>query len=153
DARLNFAENMLRRNDDAPALIALREDGKRSLVTFAELRQQVSRLAQAMQGAGIGVGDRVAGVVPNVPEAIIAMLAAASIGAIWSCCAPEFGVAAIVDRLGQIEPKLLITSDGYLHGGTRYDIRDRVASIVEKIPSIATTLVVPVLAERPDVAT
>lgn len=152
EARLNFARNLLWRSDDEPALIGLREDGTRQVVTFAGLRQIVSRLAQAMRAAGIGVGDRVAGVVPNVPETVAAMLAATSIGAIWSSCAPEFGAGATVDRLSQVEPKLLITSDGYFHGGVQYNVLEKVATIVAAIPSIAKTVVVPVLTPQPNLS-
>src|SRR6185369_5798609 len=91
--------------------------------------------------AGVGVGDRVAGFVPNIPEAVIAMLATASLGAIWSSCSPDFGVAGVLDRFGQIEPKVLVTVDGYRYNGKRIDLRDRVAEIVKKIPSVERVLV------------
>jgi len=149
EARLNFARNLLRRDDDAPAVIGLREDGQRRTLSFAELRDLVSRFAQAMRAAGLGVGDRVTGFVPNVPETVAGMLAATSLGAIWSCCSPEFGVGAAVDRIGQVAPKLLLTADGYLYGGEQFDLRDKIAAIVEHIPSIESTVVVPLLSEQP----
>ena len=153
DARLNFARNLLRRNDSEPAVIGLREDGRRQVLSFAELHNLVSRLAQAMRAAGIGVGDRVAAIVPNLPETVAAMLATTSIGAIWSCCSPEFGASAALDRIGQVEPKLLVTSDGYLFGGETYALIDKIATIVTRIPSVETTLVIPVLAGRPAIET
>ncbi len=152
EARLNFARNLLWRDDDEPAVIGLREDGKREVLSFAELRQLVSRFAQAMRAAGIGVGDVVAGVLPNVPETVAAMLAATSIGAIWSCCAPEFGVDATVDRISQVTPKLLIAGDGYFYGGSSFNVLEKMASIVARIPSIVATVVVPVLARQPDIS-
>ena len=141
-ARLNFAQNMLRRRDNEAAIIALREDGARRTLSFTELYDLVSRIAQAMTAHGIVAGDRVAGYMPNIPETVAGMIAAASIGAIWLCCAPEFGVAATVDRIGQVEPKLLLTADGYLYGGRRFDIREKVAEIVRAVPSLETVVVV-----------
>ena len=151
-ARLNFAENLLWRDDDATAVIGLSEDGSRRVLTFAELRGLVGRLAHAMRESGVGVGDRVAGFIPNVPEAVAAMLAAASIGAVWSCCSPELGVDAVVDRLGQIAPVLLVTADGYRYGGRTFPLLDKAAAIAGRISSIRKTVVVPVLASEPALA-
>jgi acetoacetyl-CoA synthetase len=152
DARLNFARNLLRRDDDAPAVIGLTEDGRRRVLTFAGLRDLVSRMAQAMRARGVGVGDRVAGFVPNVPEAIAGMLAATSLGAVWTCCSPEFGVAGAVERIGQTTPKLLLAGDGYCYGGKRFDLRDKLAAIADAIPSIETIVVVPTLEDAPEIA-
>jgi acetoacetyl-CoA synthetase len=151
-ARLNFAENLLWRDDDATAVIGLSEDGGRRVLTFPELRALVSRLARAMRESGVGVGDRVAGYTPNIPEAVAAMLAAASIGAIWSCCSPELGVEAVVDRLEQIAPALLVTADGYRYGGRTFPLLDKAAAIAGRISSIRRTVVVPVLASEPGLA-
>ncbi|HVO87134.1 MAG TPA: acetoacetate--CoA ligase [Casimicrobiaceae bacterium] len=148
-ARLNFARNLLRRDDEEPAIIGLREDGTRRVLTFAGLRRLVSRLAQAMRATGVGIGDRVAAIAPNEPETVAAMLAATSIGAIWSCCSPEFGASAALERIRQVDPKLLFVSDGYLFGGARYDIRAKIATVVAALPTVQKTVVLPVLSEHP----
>lgn len=142
EARLNFAENLLRRRDAAAALIHLREDGPPRRLSFARLHAEVSRLAQAMRDAGVGPGDRVAGYVPNLPETVIAMLAAASLGAIWCVCSPELGVEAAHDRLGQVSPKLLLVADGYSHGGRWFATLDKAAALAARIDSIERLVVV-----------
>ncbi|SEH58625.1 acetoacetate--CoA ligase [Magnetospirillum fulvum] len=152
EARLNFAENLLRRRDDGDALVFWGEDQVRRRVSHAELYTLVARLAAAMRSRGIGPGDRVAGVLPNLPEAIAAMLAAASLGAVWSSASPDFGVQGIVDRFGQIAPKLLIAADGYWYNGKRHDIRPKLAGIRAGLPSVETLVVVPYLDARPDLA-
>ena len=121
-ARLNFAENLLRHARDEqmgahPAIVAWNERGRQRSMTFGELRDEVARVARAMRDMGIVAGDRVAGFMPNVPEAVIAMLAAASLGAIWSSCSPDFGVKGVLDRFGQIEPRILFCADGYRYAG------------------------------------
>ena len=143
--RLNFAENLLRFGDDQVALLAASETGGRRSLSYAELRAEVSRLVQALAGSGIGPGDRVVGFLPNVPEAVIAMLATASLGAIWSSCSPDFGVDGVVDRFGQIEPKVLFAAASYAYGGKRFDCLPRVAEIVGRIPAIHRVIVVPYL--------
>jgi acetoacetyl-CoA synthetase len=148
-ARLNFAENLLRRRDEGLALVSLREDGLRRTVSFAELHAMTARLAQAMQAAGVGVGDRVAGYMPNIPEAVAAMLATTALGAIWTCVAPEYGVSAAVDRLGQVAPKLLISADGYLFGGKSHDLLERLRAMSAAMPSLEAVVVVGELAEAP----
>ncbi|MGA8293844.1 MAG: AMP-binding protein, partial [Rhodoplanes sp.] len=130
DARLNFAENLLRRADDSAAIIFRGEDKAGGQLTWAQLQMLVSRLQQAMKAAGVGVGDRVAAMLPNIPEAIAAMLAATSIGAIWSSCSPDFGERGVLDRFGQIEPKLFITVDGYWYNGKTVPIVDKLKTIV-----------------------
>ena len=150
DARLNFAENLLRRRDPGPALIFRGEDRVRREVSRAGLHDLVSRLAQAFEAAGIGPGDRVAGYLPNIPEAIAAMLAASSIGAVWSSCSPDFGVAGMLDRFGQIEPRLLITADGYSYNGRSIDSLSRVREALERLPSVQRVIVVPYLEDDPD---
>ena len=137
DARLNFAENLLRRRDGGPAMIFRGEDRVRGTVSRAGLYDLVSRLARAFEAAGVAEGDRVAGYLPNVPEAIAAMLAAASIGAVWSSCSPDFGVAGMLDRFGQIAPKLLITADGYVYNGKPIDSLGRVREALQRLPSVA----------------
>ena len=138
DARLNFAENLLRRADDGAAIVFRGEDKARSQLTWAQLQALVSRLQQAMKAAGVGVGDRVAAMLPNMPEAIAAMLAATSIGAIWSSCSPDFGERGVLDRFGQIEPKLFITVDGYWYNGKAVRIVDKLKTIVAQLDSAAT---------------
>ena len=142
-ARLNFAENLLRRRDDATGIVFRGEDRVRRSLSFRELHDAVSVLAQALLAAGVAKGDRVAGYLPNMPEAVIAMLATASIGAIWSSASPDFGVQGVVDRFGQIAPKVLFSADGYFYGGKRHDSIGRLAPIAERIPSIERIVVVP----------
>ena len=152
DARLNFAENLLRRRDDAPALIFWGEDKVRRRMSYAELYDHVSRTAAALKALGVEPGDRVAGLMANVPEAVIAMLATTSLGAIWSSASPDFGVQGVLDRFGQIEPKVLFAVDGYFYGGKTFDIRDKIREVAAELPSVRQTVVVPYTAERPDVA-
>lgn len=149
-ARLNFAENLLRRRDDAPALIFRGEDRIRSEVSFAELHQEVSRLAQALRGCGVKAGDRVAAYLPNIPGAVIAMLAAASIGAIWSSCSPDFGVQGVLDRFGQITPKVLFVADGYFYNGRKIDVLPRIAEIVQALPTLERVIMIPYTRRAPD---
>ena len=152
-ARLNFAENLLRRRDDAPGIVFRGEDRVRRSLSFRELHDAVSVLAQALRAAGVAKGDRVAGYLPNMPEAVIAMLATTSIGALWSSASPDFGVRGVVDRFGQIAPKVLFSADGYFYGGKRHDSIGRLASIAAQIPSIERIVVVPYTAATPDVGT
>jgi acetoacetyl-CoA synthetase len=144
-ARLNFAENLLRRDDDSPALIFVGEDGSRRELSWRQLQAEVRSLAGALRSDGIGVGDRVAGYLPNIPETIIGMLAATSLGAIWSSASPDFGVDGVLDRFGQIEPKVLIAVDGYHYAGRRIDIRDKVRAVAEGISGLRRTVLVPFL--------
>ena len=151
EARLNFAENLLGRRDDGVALIFYGEDRVRRSVSFSELYDGVSRLAQALEAAGIGSGDRVAGYLPNMPEAIIAMLAAACVGATWTSCSPDFGVQGVVDRFGQVEPRILFCADGYYYNGKRFDSLVRLPEILTRIPSIEHAVVVSYGDETPSV--
>ncbi|MCX7892648.1 MAG: acetoacetate--CoA ligase [Burkholderiales bacterium] len=150
DARLNFAENLLRRRDGSDALVFWGEDKVARRMSHAELHGLVSRLAQALRAAGVAPGDRVAGYLPNLPEAIAAMLAAASLGAIWSSCSPDFGVQGVLDRFGQIAPKVLFAADGYWYNGRAVDCLAKVAEIAGRLPSIERVVLVPYLAERPE---
>ncbi len=146
-ARLNFAENLLRFDDDRPALVFWNELGRQGEMTFAQLRAEVGRIANGLRSVGVVAGDRVAGFLPNIPEAVIAMLAATSIGASWSSCSPDFGVNGVMDRFGQIEPKVLVCASSYRYAGREIDCLDRVREIVDRIPSIEQVLVVPYLRE------
>ncbi|MXX78991.1 MAG: AMP-binding protein, partial [Gemmatimonadales bacterium] len=136
DARLNYAENLLRRRDDGPALLFRAEDRVRRDLTWAELYDTTSRLAQALDALGIEPGDRVAGYVPNMPESIVYMLASASLGATISTASPDFGVQGVLDRFGQIEPRVLLAADGYFWQGKRYSSLDRLPEIVRRLPSV-----------------
>ena len=150
-ARLNFAENLLRFRDDRPALVFRGEDRVRRTLTYAQLYDQVARVAKALKGCGVTAGDRVAGFVPNMPEAIIAMLAATSLGAAWSSCSPDFGIKGVLDRFGQIRPKVLFSADGYWFKGKPLDCLGRVADITAQIPSVERLVVIPYLDAHPDV--
>ena len=149
EARLNFAENLLRRRDRGSAIVFWGEDRIRSRVTYGELYAEVSRLAQALRAAGVSPGDRVAGYMPNLPGAVISMLAAASIGAIWSSCSPDFGIQGVLDRFGQIEPRILVGADGYFYNGKTIDLVDRLKEISRNLPSIERTIVVPYTRRNP----
>jgi len=150
-ARLNFAANLLRRDDREPAIIFWGEDRVSSSITFAELHHEVSRLAQALRAAGVTAGDRVAAYMPNVPGTVIAMLAAASIGAIWSSCSPDFGVQGVLDRFGQIEPKILFGTDGYFYNGKTIELIDRLVEIAKRLPSVQKVIVVPYTRSDPGI--
>jgi acetoacetyl-CoA synthetase len=121
DVRLNFAENLLRFEDDRTALVSISESRPTRRLTYAELRREVARLQTRFVSLGVKPGDRIAGFVPNSSEAVIAMLAATSLGAIWSSCSPDFGVRGVLDRFGQIEPRFLIAANAYLYNGKRFD--------------------------------
>jgi acetoacetyl-CoA synthetase len=142
-ARLNFAENLLRRRDAQTAIVFRGEDRVRGRVSHAELYAEVSRFAQALRAAGVRPGDRVAACLPNLPGAVIAMLAAASIGATWSSCSPDFGVQGVLDRFGQIAPRVLIAADGYFYNGRSIDVLPRLREIAAQLPSVETLVVVP----------
>ena len=149
DARLNFARNLLRRQDDQIAMIFWGEDQVRRELSHAELTKTVSRLAQAMAAGGIGPGDRVAAFLPNLPETMMAMLAAASLGAIWSSCSPDFGVPGVLDRFGQIGPKLLFVADGYFFAGKRFETLSKAREIVAALPTVEQVVLVPYTEEAP----
>ena len=142
-ATLNFAENLLRHRDDKIAIRFYGEDGTQSYLTFKELYEQVSRLAQSMRDMGISKNHRVAGFMPNSPETVIAMLATSSIGAIWSSCSPDFGIKGVLDRFQQIEPKLFFTADGYRYNGKIIDCLSKMKKILVDLPSIKKTVIIP----------
>ncbi len=152
DTRLNFAEHLLRRRDDHPAIVAWNEAGAQSRVSFAQLRVRVAQTAAALRAAGVGLGDRVVGYLPNVPEAVIVMLAASSIGAIWSSCSPDFGTQGVLDRFGQIEPKVLVAADGYRYAGKRIDCLARLREVASALPSLRAVWLVPYLDVDPDMS-
>ncbi|MGH8220189.1 MAG: acetoacetate--CoA ligase [Steroidobacteraceae bacterium] len=149
EARLNFAQNLLRSTDERPALVFRNERGARRVLSHRQLNEEVARIASGLHSAGVVAGDRVAGFVPNVPEAIIAMLAAASLGAIWSACSPDFGVRGVLDRFGQIAPKVLFTADGYCYAGKTLDSLASMAEVLERLPSIERVVVIGYLSGSP----
>jgi acetoacetyl-CoA synthetase len=142
-ARLNFAENLLRYRDERIALQFKSESGETAEFSYQQLYTAVARTAAALKSAGVVSGDRVAGYLPNLPETVIAMLATTSIGAIWSSCSPDFGIDGVVDRLGQIQPKVLFCAAAYSYNGRTHDCLEKVRAIVKAIPSIERTVVVP----------
>ena len=135
-ARLNYAENLLRFRDGRTALVACLENGDRREITFAELHRQSMALAARLSEWGIEPGDRIAGWLPNTLEAVVAMLAATSLGAVWSSCSPDFGAEGALDRFGQIEPRVLFACDGYYYNGRRIDVREKVRTVVRQVPSL-----------------
>jgi acetoacetyl-CoA synthetase len=136
DARLNFAENLLRRRDSAPAIIAATERGRDRQLTFGDLYRSVASAAHALRRSGVHAGDRVCGVVGNLPEAVVAALATAAIGAVWSSCSPDFGAEGIVDRFAQIEPAVLVAVDTYFYGGKQFDCRGKLAEVAGRLGTL-----------------
>ncbi len=149
---LNYARHLTRFEGDAPAIHFENELGKRVTISRGELRRQVARCAAALRAAGVQRGDRVAAFMPNLPETVIAMLATASLGAIWSSCSPDFGIRGVLDRFGQIEPVVLIAADGYSYNGKPFPVQDRLRQFLEALPSVRRTVVVPHLVDRPSLS-
>ena len=142
-ARLNYAENLLQRNDDGDAIIVWGEEQVRARLSFAHLHAHVARLQQALRHAGVGVGDRVVGLLPNSAYAVIAMLATTALGAVWSSASPDFGVTGVLERFGQITPTVMIATDGYFYTDTWYDCVEKTAEIVAHIPSLTCVVIAP----------
>jgi len=151
-ARLNFAENLLRFRDDQVAIVFKGEDQAATYLTYAELYREVARLVDTLRKTGVQAGDRVVGFMPNMPQSIIAMLAAVSLGAVWSSCSPDFGIKGVLDRFGQIRPKVLFTANGYSFKGKKIDSLERIADILKQLPSIEKVVVVPYTHLEPDIA-
>jgi acetoacetyl-CoA synthetase len=152
EARLNLAENLMRRGDRGDAFVFWDESGFRRRVSYADLYSDVSRASQALLALGLRAGDRVAAFIPNLPEAGMLALAALSQGIVWSSCSPDFGVDGVLDRFSQIEPKLLFCADGYRYNGEAHDSLERIAQLVEKLPSLRKIVVVPHLDPKVDVS-
>jgi len=152
EARLNFAENLLRRQEGeaAEAIVFRGEDRVHRRITRRELRGMVSRVQQALAAAGVGEGDRVAAFMPNMPETVIAMLATASLGATFTSCSPDFGVQGVLDRFGQVEPKVLFACDGYFYNNKTIDTLPRIAEIAQQLPTVQRVVIVPYAGESPD---
>jgi acetoacetyl-CoA synthetase len=151
-ARLNFAENLLRFADDREALIFRNERGARRALSGRELREEVARVAEGLRAAGVIAGDRVAGYLPNLPEAAIAMLAATSIGATWSSCSPDFGAHGVLERFGQIAPKVVFTADGYFYAGKTLDSLSVMAEVLARLPAVERVVLIPYVAADPQLA-
>ncbi len=151
-ARLNFAENLLRYRDDRVALVFKGEDQEAVRLTYAQLYDEVARVAKALRAMGVSAGDRVVGFMPNMPQTTIAMLAATSIGAMWSSCSPDFGIKGVLDRFGQIKPKVIFTANGYSFKGKKIDSLGRIADILKNLPSIERVVVVPYTNPAPDIS-
>ena len=141
-SRLNYAENLLRYRDERMAIHFRGEDQVQRSLTYDELYSQVAKTAQAMKDAGVISGDRVAGFIPNLPEAVIAMLAASSLGAIWSSSSPDFGIKGVLDRFSQIEPKIVFAADGYFYAGKRFDSLEKLKNILHELPSVEKVVVI-----------
>ncbi|WP_313116135.1 acetoacetate--CoA ligase [Ectopseudomonas guguanensis] len=142
-ATLNFAEHLLRRRDGHPALVAIAEDGSREQLSYAQLAAHVAGLQRALRNAGVGIGDRVAAFMPNTWQTVVGMLASASLGATWSSCSPDFGTQGVIDRFGQIEPKVLIAAAGYRYAGKQIDLTDKLNEILPQLPSLERLVIVP----------
>lgn len=148
DASISYVDNLLRRADDLPAIISRGEAKEDRIVTYAELNRQVNRLARAFKESGINPGDRIVGYMPNIPETVICMLAATSCGAAWSSCSPDFGARGVIDRFGQVDPKIMVSVDGYMYGGKPFDITDKLTQILKNLPTLEKFLVIPYLQEE-----
>ena len=142
-ATLNFAEHLLRRRDGHPALVAIGEDGSREQLSYAQLAAHVAGLQRALREAGVGIGDRVAAFMPNTWQTVVGMLASACLGATWSSCSPDFGTQGVIDRFGQIEPKVLIAAAGYRYAGKTIDLTDKLNEILAQLPSLERLVIVP----------
>ena len=151
-AKLNYAENLLQRRDDGEALVFWGEDKVKRRMSYAELYAEVARFQSFLRAAGVGEGDRVAGYLPNLPETLVAMLATTALGAIWSSASPDFGVQGVLDRFGQIEPKVLVCVDGYWYNGKPVDCLAKNAEVVARMPTLVKTVVVPYLDAAPALA-
>ena len=152
EARLSYAENLLAGAPDGTAVVFRGEDKGKYRWSGAELKATVSRLQQALKAKGVGKGDRVAAIMPNMPETLAAMIATTSLGAVWSSCSPDFGIQGITDRFGQIEPKVVFAPDAYWYNGKSHDVRAKLAEVLKDLPTVVATVVVPYVDEAPDVS-
>ncbi|HQR23462.1 MAG TPA: acetoacetate--CoA ligase [Steroidobacteraceae bacterium] len=152
DTKLNFAENLLARNDDHPALVFTNERAARRELSFRELRAEVARVAAGLRELGVGPGERVVGFMPNLPETTIAMLATTSLGGVWSSCSPDFGINGVLDRFGQIAPRVLFTADGYFYNGKTLDSLAPIRGVLERLDTVKRVVVVPYVNPDPDIS-
>ena len=144
-SEVNYAEHCLARRDDHPAVVSTRESGATTILTYAELWERTAEVAAGLRRLGVGKGDGVVAYMPNIPETVIASMAAASIGAVWSSCPPEFGARSVVERFGQLRPKVLLAVDGYAYGGKEFDVMDAVGDVQRGLPTLVATVVLPSL--------
>ncbi|MEP6072448.1 MAG: acetoacetate--CoA ligase [Nitratireductor sp.] len=151
DAKVNFAENLLRRRDNSDAIVFWGEDKVKRRMSFSQLYDEVSKFAQALKAEGVGPGDRVAAFMPNMPETIVATLATASLGAVWSSCSPDFGIRGVLDRFGQIEPTVFVAVEGYYYGGKSFDTLDKITGILAELPTVKKTVIVPYTRDEPPI--
>ncbi|MBM3520623.1 MAG: acetoacetate--CoA ligase [Alphaproteobacteria bacterium] len=147
EARLNYAENLLKRDDGGKALVFRSEDGRTRRMSWRELKRAVAAMQRALAAAGVGVGDRICAVVPNMPETIVSFLAASSLGAIWSSCSPDFGERGILDRFGQIDPKVMVTCDGYFYAGKTIRMAEKIGHVLRDLKTIERTIVIDYIGE------
>ena len=152
DATLNYAERMLERRDDHCAIVFRGENGVRRTLTYKELYLAVARAQEGLVSASVKKGDRVAAFMPNCPETLIMMLATAGLGAIWSSCSPDFGIQGVLDRFGQIEPKVLLAADGYFYNGNTINSLDKIARLQQQVNSLEQTVIVPFASTVPDIS-
>jgi acetoacetyl-CoA synthetase len=150
DARLNFAQNLMRRRDEGDALVFRGEDKVRRRISWRQLDEEVSRLQQALRAEGLRAGDRVAAYMPNMPETIVAMLATASLGGVFTSCSPDFGIEGVLDRFGQIAPDFLLAADGYHYAGKTHSLLEKLPDILARLPSVRRALIVPYISDEPD---
>ena len=151
-ARLNFAQNLLRFRDNQTAIVFLGENQVYRKLSYAALYDHVARLARSLKESGVKAGDRVVGFMPNMPESIIAMLAASSIGATWSSCSPDFGIKGVLDRFGQIQPKVLFSANGYFFKGKKIDSLNKIERILKQIDSVEKVVIIPYTEKNPDIS-
>jgi len=151
DAKLNFAENLLKRKDNHTAIISITENNQQTTLTYQELHHQVAVWAQQLRSYGIQPGDRIAAFMPNIPETIIAMFAAISIGAVWSSCSPDFGLQGLTDRFSQIKPSILFAVDGHQYNGKQHHDLEKIAQLQDQLPDLKKTIIIPFINENPDI--
>ncbi len=152
DTHLNFAENLLVGDDERAAILFVNECGARREISYRQLRREVARVASGLRELGVGPGDRVAGFLPNLPESVVAMLATTSLGATWTSCSPDFGINGVLDRFGQIEPRVLFAADGYFYGGKTIDSIVPIRGIVDQLSSVECVVIIPYVNEEPDLS-
>ena len=152
NAYLNYAENLLKRRNDITAIVAYKETGEQTAISFMELNERVKRMAAGLQKSGVTISDCVVGFMPNTSDTLVAMLATASLGAVWSSCSPDFGINGAVERFSQVQPKVLISTDGYYYNGKQLDSLNKIQALCDQITSIEQTVIVPYISTTPDIS-
>ena len=143
DTELSYAENLLKKNSDDPAIIFKSENGCKTILSWKKLNINVAHVANWMKFNGVKKGDRIVGYLPNIPETVVAYISTSVVGAIWSSCSPDFGANAVVDRFSQINPKILFIGDKYFYNGKKINVLERLPHILSKVPSINKVVIVP----------